>query len=316
MAASAPLPARRSGRGRRASTAIGGLLLVAAAGATAGWLVQRGSVAAIAAAAQAVVGIRVDFGGDRSGTALGLAVGPSGQIAVAYSSVNGAESIEVHVAGRAATLLASVAGLDPTDDLALLQLQNAPRLPAVSLGTPSPPFVGDSATAIGAPTGGGTPAVSEGSITGLDQTVITRDSRSDAFATLTGVIGFSGPLSSADDGGALISGSGQLVGMILAGSSQLWPARSISAGGVALPVRTLAAIAHDMETGTPNPRVLRAGTTVLGVDTQDNASPPGGRWSWPWSSCHQPRRPASHQATSSPASAGHGSPRRSSSRRS
>lgn len=203
-------------------------------------------------------------------------MGPSGQIAVAYSSVNGAESIEVHVAGRAGTLLASVAGLDPTDDLALLQLQNAPRLPAVSLGTPSPPFVGDSATAIGAPTGGGTPAVSEGSITGLDQTVITRDSRSDAFATLTGVIGFSGPLSSADDGGALISGSGQLVGMILAGSSQLWPARSISAGGVALPVRTLAAIAHDMETGTPNPRVLRAGTTVLGVDTQDNASPPGG----------------------------------------
>ncbi len=150
MVASAPLPARRSGRGRRASTAIGGLLLVAAAGATAGWLVQRGSVAAIAAAAQAVVGIRVDFGGGRSETALGLALSPSGQIAVAYSSVNGAESIEVHVAGRAATLPASVAGLDPTDDLALLQLQDAPPLPAVSFGTPPPPVVGDPATAIGA----------------------------------------------------------------------------------------------------------------------------------------------------------------------
>ncbi len=89
------------------------------------------------------------------------------------------------------------------------------------------------------------------------------------------MIGFSGLLSTADDGGALIGASGQLLGMIVAGSSQLWPVRPISAGGVALPVRTLAAIAHDMETGAPNPRVLRAETTVLGVDTQDNASPPG-----------------------------------------
>lgn len=147
----------------------------------------------------------------------GMVISSSGEVLTNNHVINGATSISVTVSGGK-SYPAKVVGYDATDDVAVLQLQGAPTLPAISTST-SQPLVGDQVVAIGNALGrGGTPATAQGSVTALNQTITATDADGSNPETLNGVIQVDANIQPGDSGGPLVNADGQVVGMDSAGS--------------------------------------------------------------------------------------------------
>jgi len=131
-------------------------------------------------------------------------------------------------------------------------------------------------TAVGAASDAGSgPVETQGSVVALGQTLSIADSRG-STVTLLGMIHTDAAFAAAAEGGPLIGSDGRVIGIDAAGTGRLSAAQN-SRGGYAIPIDTAIAIAHDVESGTPNPKVFRGLGAFLGVDVQDLASPPGAR---------------------------------------
>jgi S1-C subfamily serine protease len=147
----------------------------------------------------------------------GMVLSSSGEVLTNNHVINGATSISVTVSGGR-VYPAKVVGYDATDDVAVLQLQGAPKLPAISTSV-SQPLVGDPVVAIGNALGrGGTPATAQGSVTALNQTITATDDGGSNPETLNGVIQVDANIQPGDSGGPLVNADGQVVGMDSAGS--------------------------------------------------------------------------------------------------
>ena len=78
---------------------------------------------------------------------------------------------------------------DPVDDVALIQMTGASGLPTIPLGSSSNVAVGDHVVALGNALGrGGTPAVTPGVVTALDQTITATDTGGGNSETLNNMI--------------------------------------------------------------------------------------------------------------------------------
>ena len=271
-ASAGPPPSTR--RRSPIAIAIGAAALAAVIGAV-GFVVERTTSSDIGGANAGVVSVMSTL--VRGGTTVGagVIVTPLGEVLTNYHVVTGARSIRLRIAASGASYSAFVTGIDPSDDVAVLRIPNVSNMPTVSIGDSTHVRVGDHVTAVGAASDVGSgPVESQGAVVALAQTISISDSRG-STVTLLGMIQTDAAITAAAEGGPLIAGDGHVIGLDAAGAGRLGAAQASTGGGYAIPIDTAIAIAHDVESGAPNPKVFRGQGAFLGVDVQDHASPPG-----------------------------------------
>lgn len=168
----------------------------------------------------AIVDINTTLGnGQAAGT--GMLISSTGEILTNNHVVSGSTSISVTVQGRSQSYSAHVVGVDISQDVAVVQIDSSVSgLPTVTIADSSSLEVGDTVIAIGNALGqGGTPHVTRGQVTALDQT-ITASEGGGTSETLDGMIESDAVIYEGDSGGALVNSAGQVVGMITAGQAQ------------------------------------------------------------------------------------------------
>jgi len=215
----------------------------------------------------AIVDINTVVGsGQAAGT--GEIITSNGEILTNNHVVDRSTSIEVTIAGRSQTYTAHVIGVDPSADIALIQVDGVSGLPTVSFASSSSVKVGDPIVALGNALGqGGAPDVSQGSITALDQTITASESGSKS-EQLTGMLQSDATIYPGDSGGPLVNSSGQVVGMITAGDVQGFRS-SASTVNYAIPSDTILSVVNQIRSGQVSSQIIYGQTGYIGVSVQN-----------------------------------------------
>jgi S1-C subfamily serine protease len=206
-------------------------------------------------------------GGEAAGT--GMVLTADGEVLTNNHVIDGATSISVRDVGNGKTYQATVVGYDRTQDIAVLQLQNAGGLTTVTTAS-NEPSAGATVVGIGNAGGtGGTPSYAGGSITATNKSITAGDEYDGTSERLTGLLGTDADIQSGDSGGPLVNASGEVVGMDTAASSGYnfdQPATGASATqGFAIPILTALRIADQIESGDSSSTVHSGDTAKLGV---------------------------------------------------
>ena len=238
--------------------------------------------------------------GDENGKAAGtgMVLTSTGEVLTNNHVIDGATSISVTDIGNGRTYNASVVGYDKTQDVAVLQLQNASGLATVSLGNSATVSTGQSVVAIGNAEGkGGQPSVVTGSVTALNQSITASDEGSSSSEQLTGMIETNAPIEPGDSGGSLVNSAGQVIGMDTAAStssetptaqtanpgqqSQGQSGQSQSGQGqsgtqaFAIPINEAVSIAAQIEGGQSSATLHLGSTAFLGVELSSTGTGTG-----------------------------------------
>ena len=203
-----------------------------------------------------------------SGTAAGTGIilTSSGEVLTNNHVVQGATSITVQIAGRAGSYAAYVIGVDPTADVALIQINGVSGLPTATLADSSTLQAGESLVAIGNAGGvGGAPSVTQGTIVALGQSITATDGAT--AEQLTGMIQSDATIAPGDSGGALVNSAGQVVGMITAGQST---SRSgATEVGFAIPTDNALTVVNQIRAGQASSQVILGQVGYLGISVTD-----------------------------------------------
>jgi S1-C subfamily serine protease len=235
---------------------------------------SSGSASADAVAAKvipAIVDINTTLGnGQAAGT--GMLISPTGEILTNNHVVSGSTSITVTVQGRSRDYTAHVVGVNISQDVAVIQIdQSVSGLPTVSLANSSSVQVGDTVVAIGNALGrGGTPPATSGHVTALDQTITAIEGRQSS-ETLNGMIESDAVIYEGDSGGALVNTSGQVIGMITAGQAQGFHSAA-SDVGYAISSNTAVGVANRIRAHEQASDLTYGQVGYLGVSIQESAS--------------------------------------------
>lgn len=218
----------------------------------------------------AIVDINVSVsGGQASGT--GMVLTSDGQILTNNHVVQGATSMAVNIAGQSRTYQATVLGVDTAADVALIKVQGVSNWATVTLADSSTATVGEQVVAIGNALGrNGAPSVTAGTITALDQS-ITAQTDLGSSEQLTGLFETNASISPGDSGGAIVNGSGQVIGMITAGSSS-GRRRGSTMVGYAVPSNAAARVVDQVRAGRAGGSVVIGTPGYLGIQVRDGAS--------------------------------------------
>ncbi len=203
----------------------------------------------------------LDYGtGKAAGT--GMVLTSDGEILTNNHVVDGSTSISVVVISTGKTYTATVVGTDPTDDVAVLKLQNASGLATAKIGDSSSVKVADKVTAVGNAGGtGGTPSAAAGSVTALDQSITASDSDGSNSENLTGMIQVDADIQAGDSGGPLYDSAGEIIGIDTAASSS----QSSATVGFAIPINKALTIAKQISSGTESSTIHQGYPAFLGV---------------------------------------------------
>ncbi len=196
----------------------------------------------------------------------GMIITTSGEVVTNNHVIAGATRITVTLYGKRHSVPAKLVGADPTDDVALLQIENPPaNLPTVTFGRSSLLVVGDAVIAIGNALGlsAGTPTVTSGIISALGRSV----SAGSATGTgptehLTDMIQTDAAINSGNSGGPLVDSAGQVVGMntaVASSSAGNAPAQNI---GFAIPSDHIESLLPILRRGG----TVQSATAFLGVE--------------------------------------------------
>ena len=178
------------------------------------------SAAIAAKVSPAIVDINTTLGSSQA-AGTGMLISPTGEILTNNHVVFGSTSITVTVEGQSTTYSAHVVGVDVSQDVAVIQIdQSVSGLPTVTFADSSSLQVGDTVVTLGNALGkGGAPRVTQGQVTALNQTITASEGAGTA-ETLSGMIESDAVIYQGDSGGALVNTSSQVVGMITAGQAQ------------------------------------------------------------------------------------------------
>ncbi len=182
-------------------------------------------------------------GGVAAGT--GMILSSDGEVVTNHHVVEGATGVQVTVMSTGTTYDAKVVGADATDDVAVLQLEDASGLDTVSTDTGSVGR-GDRVTAVG--DGNGTVdhlSAATGTVVATDQPITTQSEGSAAGDNLTGLIEISSDVVGGYSGGATYDGDGEVIGMTTAASSG-----TSDIVGYAIPIAKVLGIVDDLDSGT------------------------------------------------------------------
>jgi S1-C subfamily serine protease len=244
-----------------------------------------------------VVSTLGDENGEAAGT--GMVLTSTGEVLTNNHVIDGATSISVTDIGNGRTYKASVVGYDKTQDVAVLQLQDASGLTTVSLGNSATVSTGQSVVAIGNAEGkGGQPSVVTGSVTALNQSITASDEGSGSSEQLTGMIETNAPIEPGDSGGSLVNLAGQVVGMDTAastssetpsaqaanpgqqsqgqtGQSQSGQSQSSGTQAFSIPINEAVSIAAQIEGGNSSSTLHLGSTAFLGVEVSSTSTSTG-----------------------------------------
>ncbi len=190
----------------------------------------------------------------------GMVVTNNHVIAVAASG----GSITVTRSGSTSSLSAALIGRDPSNDVALIKIQDVSGLAPVVLGNSNKVVVGDAAVAIGNALGlaAGTPTVTSGIISALGRTVTATDESGQSTETLNNMIQTDAAINPGNSGGPLLDSAGDVIGMntAVASGSTGTSAQNI---GFAIPASRIEALLPELEQG--GTQVTTTGS-YMGVD--------------------------------------------------
>ena len=192
----------------------------------------------------------------------GMVLSANGVVVTNNHVIDGATSISAVSVGNGKSFPAHVLGVDPTADVAVIQLEGASGLATVatSTATPNP---GDPVVAIGNAGGaGGAPSVTTGTVVATDQSIIASDPASATSEQLDGLIETDAVLQPGDSGGPLVSGAGQVIGMDTAASVSNQPSGGVS---FAIPIGQVLAIARQITAGQSSATIHLGLPPLLGV---------------------------------------------------
>jgi S1-C subfamily serine protease len=197
----------------------------------------------------------------------GIILSSSGQVLTNNHVVESSTSIKVTVMGHSTTYSATVVGVSPIADVALIQLEGVSSLPAASIADSSKVSIGDPVAAIGNALGqGGTPSITQGTITALNQS-ITISGGGGRTERLSGLIQSDAAISPGDSGGPLVNAAGQVIGMITAGESSS-PRQTTTTIGYSIPTNNAVRIVNQIRAGQASADVIIGPPGYLGVSVR------------------------------------------------
>ena len=228
-----------------------------------------GSLNAQAIAAKvdpAVVDINTVVGsGQAAGT--GMIISSNGEILTNNHVVDGSSSIQVTIAGHSQPYSAHVIGASPSQDIAVIKVDGLSGLPTVSFASSSSVNVGDPIVALGNALGqGGTPDVSQGNVTALDQTITASEGGSKS-EQLSGMIQSDATIYPGDSGGPMVNARGQVIGMITAGNVQGFRS-SASNVNYAIASDTLLSVTNQIRSGQASAGIIYGQVGYIGVTVE------------------------------------------------
>ena len=234
---------------------------------------NNGSLDANAIAAKvnpAIVDINtVTNSGQASGT--GQILTSDGEVLTNNHVVDGSTSISVVIAGRSVKYSAHVIGVAPAQDVALIQIEGVSGLPTVTIASSATVKVGDPIVAIGNALGqGGTPTITTGNVTALDQTIPASEGNGRS-EQLVGLIQSDAPISPGDSGGVIVNSAGQVVGMITAGDVQGFRSQ-VSTVNYAIPTDTSISYVEKIRSGQASAEIIYGQVGFMGVSVRDTAT--------------------------------------------
>jgi S1-C subfamily serine protease len=156
-----------------------------------------------------------------NGLGSGVVLDTKGNIVTNAHVAGNATKFQVQVAGDTAPRSARLVGTYPPDDLAVIRADDPSGLQPAKFGDSGTVQAGDVVLAIGNPLGL-SGSVTQGIISATDRAVTEPATDGSPAATLPGAIQTSAPINPGNSGGALVSTSGQVVGIptLAAGSPQ------------------------------------------------------------------------------------------------
>ncbi|WP_146082215.1 MULTISPECIES: S1C family serine protease [unclassified Rathayibacter] len=234
-----------------------------------------GATDAVAASTAQTAGVvtitsELTYQGARS-AGTGMILTSDGMILTNNHVVEGATAISVTVESTGRSYTARVVGTDATNDVAVLQLEDASGLTPASLDTDGV-AVGDTVTAVGNAGGTGDLVAATGTVTGLDQQITTRSESGISAETLTGLIQTDADIVSGDSGGPLVDSAGRVVGMDTAASSG-----TADITGFAIPISKALDIVATIEAGADTATVEIGYPAFLGVSLSSGTASPTSR---------------------------------------
>ena len=207
-------------------------------------------------------------GGEGTVAGTGIVLTSDGEVLTNNHVIRGTTETSVTDVGDGRTYPATVVGYDAGEDIAVLQLTGASRLPTAPLGSSASAAVGDPVAAVGNAGGtGGTPSSDGGAITGLNTAISATDDVTGTVEMLTGLIETDIALRSGDSGGPLVDASGRVIGVDTASSSGYhFRSPGQGAAGYAIPIARAMAIVAQIRAGHSSASVHVGPTAYLGVE--------------------------------------------------
>ncbi len=211
---------------------------------------------------------------DGSIAGTGMVLSADGLVLTSNHVVAGTLSLVGQVNATGPQYKATVIGVDPSDDVAVIRLTGASGLHPVPFDTSGTVALGDSVTALGNALGrNGPPVVATGKVTSLNETLVVAledsgDGNSGAHETLNGLIQFDASIQPGDSGGPLLNSAGHVIGMNTAGSTTKHP---VNGGlfGAAIPITTALSIADQIRSGVTSAYIQGPHSGILGVRVTD-----------------------------------------------
>jgi putative serine protease PepD len=203
-----------------------------------------------------------------AGSGSGVVVDDSGHVVTNNHVVAAASAARV-VLPNGTVYAADLIGTDAITDLAVLEIE-ATGLTPITLGSSDALTVGDPAIAVGSPLGlEGGPSLSVGVIS-----AVGREVQTGADSLLYGMLQTDAPITSGSSGGALVDGTGALIGITTAvGVSNI----GVEGIGFATPVEVVARVVNEIiATGRASHGVLGINGSTAYRTTDDGGLEPFG----------------------------------------
>ncbi|MGD0500081.1 MAG: trypsin-like peptidase domain-containing protein [Bryobacteraceae bacterium] len=198
------------------------------------------------------------------GSGSGFVIKPTGEILTNNHVVNGARQLTVTLADKK-VYKATVLGTDPRADLALIKINAAGKLPALTLGNSDTLAVGQKVLAIGNPFGlEGT--LTTGIVSSLNRSLQTEEDR-----TLEGMIQTDAAINPGNSGGPLLDSHGSVIGI----NTAIYGSQGNIGIGFAMPINRAKAMLEEFEqTGTISRPTLGISVLYVSDDLADMLSLP------------------------------------------
>lgn len=202
-------------------------------------------------------------GPQSSGAGTGMILTEDGLVLTNYHVVEGSTSLTVTAPNESKVFRATVLGRDASNDVALLQLENASGLETVSVNQREVK-VGDPVTAIGNARGQGYLSIASGKIASLSETITVQDDFG-GTRRLEGVIATTAAAVPGDSGGPMLDANGQVIGMTSAGSTVSNQGVEQTTVSFAVPIRRALSVVDQITTGNTSGTVQIGPKAYLGI---------------------------------------------------